>query len=105
MGTDELDVDRLKPIGDSNDQAVAVAFDIEDHAIPANETGMSVLVLDGRRTGPGCRLGFVMPGLQRLLGIGVVLWALTWLANRFFFGKKTYLRDPEQLASEDSTLN
>jgi len=40
-----------------------------------------------------------------LLGIGVVLWALTWLANRLFFGKKTYLRDPEQLASEDSTLN
>jgi basic amino acid/polyamine antiporter, APA family len=40
-----------------------------------------------------------------LLGLGVVLWALTWLANRFFFGKKTYLRDPEQLASEDSTLN
>ena len=30
-----------------------------------------------------------------LLAIGVVLWALTWLANRFFFGKKTYLRDPE----------
>jgi hypothetical protein len=40
-----------------------------------------------------------------LLAIGVVLWALTWLANRFFFGKKTYLRDPEELASEDSTLN
>ena len=40
-----------------------------------------------------------------LLGLGVVLWALTWLANRFFFGKKTYLRDPEELASEDSTLN
>ncbi len=33
-----------------------------------------------------------------LLGIGVVLWALTWGANRAFFGKKTYLRDPEDLA-------
>ena len=40
-----------------------------------------------------------------LLALGVVLWALTWLANRFFFGKKTYLRDPEELVSEDSTLN
>ncbi|MFL6152380.1 MAG: APC family permease [Ornithinibacter sp.] len=40
-----------------------------------------------------------------LLALGVVLWALTWLANRFFFGKKTYLRDPEELASEGSTLN
>ena len=45
------------------------------------------------RSRPGCS------------AIGVVLWALTWLANRLFFGKKTYLRDPEELASEDSTLN
>ena len=40
-----------------------------------------------------------------LLGIGVVLWALTWTANRLFFAKKTYLRDPEELSSEDSTIN
>jgi amino acid transporter len=40
-----------------------------------------------------------------LLGIGVVLWAMTWAANRLFFGKKTYLRDPEELAGEDSTVN
>ena len=40
-----------------------------------------------------------------LLGIGVLLWALTWLVNRLFFGKKTYLRDPEELASDDATLN
>lgn len=32
-----------------------------------------------------------------LLAIGVVLWAMTWLANRFFFAKKTYMRDPEEL--------
>ena len=40
-----------------------------------------------------------------LLGIGVVLWALTWAANRAFFGKKTYLRDPEDLAPDDATRN
>lgn len=40
-----------------------------------------------------------------LLGIGVVLWALTWGANRAFFAKKTYLRDPDELSSEDSTRN
>ena len=40
-----------------------------------------------------------------LLVIGVGLWALTWMANRAFFGKKTYLRDPEELASEDATRN
>ena len=33
-----------------------------------------------------------------LLGIGVVLWALTWAANRAFFAKRTYLRDPEEIA-------
>lgn len=36
-----------------------------------------------------------------LLAIGVVLWALTWLANRFFFAKKTYMRDPEELGDPD----
>ncbi|GAA4403668.1 APC family permease [Ornithinibacter aureus] len=40
-----------------------------------------------------------------LLGIGVVLWALTWAANRAFFGKKTYLRDPEDLAPDDAPKN
>jgi hypothetical protein len=35
----------------------------------------------------------------------VVLWALTWTVNRLFFAKKTYLRDPEELASDDSTRN
>jgi amino acid transporter len=34
-----------------------------------------------------------------LLGFGVVLWALTWAANRAFFGKKTYLREPDELAA------
>ena len=36
-----------------------------------------------------------------LLAIGVVLWALTWIVNRFFFAKKTYLRDPEELDDPD----
>ena len=36
-----------------------------------------------------------------LLAIGVVLWALTWLANRFLFAKKTYMRDPEELDDPD----
>ena len=40
-----------------------------------------------------------------LLGIGVVLWAVTWLTNRAISGKKTYLRDPQDLSSDDSTNN
>ncbi len=33
-----------------------------------------------------------------LLGVGVVLWAITWGVNRAVRGKKTYLRDPEELS-------
>lgn len=40
-----------------------------------------------------------------LLLIGVVLWALTWMANRAFFAKKTYLRDPESYLGGDETRN
>ncbi|GGB90724.1 APC family permease [Knoellia flava] len=36
-----------------------------------------------------------------LLAVGVVLWALTWVVNRFFFAKKTYMRDPEELDDPD----
>ncbi|QKE86062.1 APC family permease [Arthrobacter sp. NEB 688] len=40
-----------------------------------------------------------------LLAIGVVLWAITWFANRAIRGKKTYLRDPEDLAESEGTVN
>ncbi len=32
-----------------------------------------------------------------LLAIGIVLWAATWLYNRGRYGRKTFLRDPEQI--------
>lgn len=32
-----------------------------------------------------------------LLLIGVLLWALTWVVNRAVFGKRTFMRDPEEL--------
>ncbi|WP_404348649.1 APC family permease [Phycicoccus jejuensis] len=40
-----------------------------------------------------------------LLSIGVVLWAVTWFANRAIRGKKTYLRDPEDLAESEGSVN
>ncbi|HPF80894.1 APC family permease [Nostocoides australiense] len=40
-----------------------------------------------------------------LLALGVLLWALTWIANRFFFAKKTYLRDPDELDIHMDTHN
>ncbi|KAE8762664.1 APC family permease [Georgenia thermotolerans] len=36
-----------------------------------------------------------------LVGIGVVLWALTWLWNRGVRAKKTYFRDPEALGRDE----
>ena len=35
-----------------------------------------------------------------LLAIGVVLWALTWFANRGIRAKKTYLRDVDELSGD-----
>jgi amino acid transporter len=40
-----------------------------------------------------------------LLGVGVVLWAITWLANRALRSKKTYLRDPEELSEREGGRN
>ena len=32
-----------------------------------------------------------------LLGLGVLLWVVTWFINRAVYGKKTYMRDPEHI--------
>jgi amino acid transporter len=40
-----------------------------------------------------------------LLALGVVLWAITWFANRALRAKKTYLRDPEELAEHEVGVN
>ncbi|GAA1773764.1 MAG TPA: APC family permease [Tetrasphaera sp.] len=40
-----------------------------------------------------------------LLALGVILWALTWMANRAIYGKRTFLRDPEDLDVDMDTRN
>ena len=40
-----------------------------------------------------------------LLALGVVLWALTWVVNRAIYGKRTFLRDPEDLDVDMETRN
>ncbi len=37
-----------------------------------------------------------------LLAIGVVLWALTWAYNRGRYGRKTFMREPDQLSGSSS---
>jgi hypothetical protein len=46
MSADEFDVDRLEAVGDGDNQAVAVAFDIEDDAILTDEADAGVEILD-----------------------------------------------------------
>ena len=36
-----------------------------------------------------------------LLALGIVLWVLTWIVNRAVFGKRTFLRDPEEIENPD----
>ncbi len=40
-----------------------------------------------------------------LLALGVVLWALTWMANRGLRAKRTYIRDVDQLSSDHDVVN
>jgi amino acid transporter len=40
-----------------------------------------------------------------LLALGVVLWVLTWFANRALRGKKTYMRHPEDIAEREGGVN
>lgn len=41
---------------------------------------------------------YVIAGI--LLAIGVVLWLITWLFNRAIYGRKTYVKEPEDLDTE-----
>jgi amino acid transporter len=40
-----------------------------------------------------------------LLVVGVVLWAITWFANRAIRGKKTYMRHPEDISEREGGVN
>jgi basic amino acid/polyamine antiporter, APA family len=35
----------------------------------------------------------------------VVLWAITWFANRALRAKKTYIRDPDQISEREGGVN
>jgi amino acid transporter len=40
-----------------------------------------------------------------LLGLGVVLWAITWLTNRALYARKTYITDPTVLEDDQGSLH
>lgn len=37
-----------------------------------------------------------------LLGLGIVLWVITWVVNRAVYGRRTFVREPEELSGEDA---
>ena len=65
VGADELDVDRLKPVGNSGNQPIIAALDVEHDAIVADEAGTGVLVLDVLWSLPAGGKGFVVPTSPR----------------------------------------
>jgi APA family basic amino acid/polyamine antiporter len=32
-----------------------------------------------------------------MIGVGVVLWVITWFINRGFYAERTYVKDPADL--------
>ena len=40
-----------------------------------------------------------------LLALGVVLWAITWFANRALRAKRTYIREPDDLTEREGGVN
>ena len=49
----------------------------------------------GRATGQ-----YTIAGI--LIGIGIVLWFVTWMINRAMYGKRTYLKDPKALEGSET---
>ena len=37
-----------------------------------------------------------------LIGVGVVLWLITWLINRALSGRETYIKNPEALEGAET---
>lgn len=73
VGADELHVDDLQLVRNGHDQPVIIAFDVEDHATVLQHAGAAVQRLDVCGLSPGRIRCFLIPSLQRLLGVGMAL--------------------------------
>src|SRR5512140_1696147 len=82
MGADEPYVGDAKVEIEPHDQAVLVAGDVEDDAVPAQDAGAAVLCLDGMRRVPAGGLDFPEPGLEWLLRVRVRLPELPQCPSR-----------------------
>src|SRR2546423_247748 len=71
MGAEPLNIDDLRPIMNRYDQPVVIAFDVEHHAVRANDACSRVGPYYVRGTRPVRTLDFMKPsiegGLHRLL--------------------------------------
>ncbi len=71
MGADKLDKYQPCMIGQGCHQAIIVALDVENRAAPLEDARSAELRLDVCRCLPLRAANRIMPGAQRLLGIGV----------------------------------
>eukprot|EP01041_Mallomonas_annulata_P028280 gene28280-50110_t len=72
MGADPTDAGDTSPIADDGDDAVMIAFEIKDHAVPGKEVGGSIAVLDVLWREPAGVFDFANPDGQGLPGVGVL---------------------------------
>ncbi len=73
MRSDEADVAHAVRIVDRDDQAIRVALDVEYDSVLGDDARVRVDALDVRRRAPVSLPRVVVPGPQRLFGVGVLL--------------------------------
>jgi len=75
--TDESNIDDAVLVVDSHDQPILVPANVEDDPVAGNKTRVGIVILDILGCLPVGLERLVVPGFQRLTGVGVV-----WVAER-----------------------
>lgn len=71
MRADKLDVDDANPVGDSDDQTVVIAFNVEPDPVVLDKAGATITGFNILWAFPDGLAGLIDPCFQRLLDIGV----------------------------------
>jgi len=77
VSADEANKHDTSRVVDSHNQSVAVALDVEDHAVVGHDAGTPILLLDLRWRVPTLMLDFAIPSQEWLLGVAMSLPELT----------------------------
>ena len=72
VSSDKTNIGYTESIVHGYDDAIAITLDVEHNAVVGDDTGVSVYQLDISGCLPYRMLGILIPGLQRLSGIGML---------------------------------